>query len=326
MKIKISHFVIFLIFASFIFVGIFEFKKIFEGYLNWKNTSQIYEKMLAEIPIDYSFLKPFRNWKVENLEIGAISAFSLAVNSKGEEFVLFSKNAQTHLPIASLTKILSGYVIAQNYDLGEIVTISDKAIKTESDIGFFKEGQSFFVKDLLHSMMMESSNDATMALAEKIGINSFVALMQDEIKKIGLLDSRFVDPIGLDPDSFKDEYNYSSAKDLAFLVKEIIQKSKTDPRIKFFVEITKKGEFDLYTSDNKFHHKIKNTNKLLEKYQDEIIFGKTGNTPMAKECFLLAIKHPKERDGYIINVILGSKNREEDMEKLINWIKSAYIW
>ncbi len=307
-------------------VALFEFKQIFEGYLNWKYTSSIYNQMLAQIPADYSFLKPFRKWNVNPPEIDAKAALSVAVDGLGNEYVLFSKNSQKRVPIASLSKILSGFIIVENYDLNKVVKFSKEAIETEEETGLFKEGERFFVKDLLHSMLLESSNDATFALAEKIGVKKFVELMQNEAKKIGLENSRFVDPIGLDPDFPGQAYNYSTAKDLVKLVKFIIQKSKTDPRADFLVKITQKKEFYLYRTDNSFHHKVKNTNELLAKYSNEIIFGKTGYTPLAQECFLLVIKHPSLKDGFIINVILGSKNRFKDMEKLITWVKQGYIW
>jgi len=307
-------------------IALFEFKQIFEGYLNWKHTSNIYNQMLAQIPVDYSFLKPFRKWNVDPLEIDATAALSVAVDELGNEYLLFSKNSNKRMPIASLSKILSGFIIVENYDLNKVVKFSKEAVETEEEIGFFREGEKFFVRDLLHSVLLESSNDATFALAEVIGVKKFVRLMQDEAKKIGLKNSRFVDPIGLDPDFSGQAYNYSTAKDLAKLVKFIIQKSKTDPRAELLLKITQKQEFYLYRTDNSFHHKVKNTNELLKKYKNEIIFGKTGYTPLAQECFLLVIKHPSFKDGFIINVILGSKNRFRDMEKLINWIKQAYLW
>jgi D-alanyl-D-alanine carboxypeptidase len=322
---QLLKFFLYLILITIFSFGIFEFKKIMEGYVNWQATSKIYDKMLANIPVDYSFLKPFRKWGVENLEIEAEAAISMEVENETWH-ILFEKNANKPLPIASLTKILSGYIIAKNYDLNKVVKISKKAVETEEEIGFFKEGEKFFVKDLLYSMLLESSNDATYALAEVIGVDKFVKLMNKEAKNLGLKKSRFVDPIGLDPDSPQEKYNVSTAKDLANLAKFILKKSTTDPRLSFLLKITRTYEFYLYRTDDSFHHKVKNTNEMLKDPQNEIVFGKTGYTPLAKECFLLVIKHPKYKDAYIINVILGSKNRFKDMEKLINWLKEAYIW
>ncbi|MCD5396500.1 MAG: serine hydrolase [Candidatus Pacebacteria bacterium] len=328
-KIKKKNFlkvILILLLFLFILFGIFKFKEVFEGYLNWQYFSKIYEKMLAQIPVDYSFLKPFRNWRVKDLQIGAVSVISVGVDNLGNEYILFSKNPDKILPIASLSKILSGFFVVENYNLNRIVKFSKKAIETEGEIGFFREGERFYVKDLLHSVMLESSNDATVALAEVVGVKKFVKMMQKKAKEIGLKNTYFVNPTGVDPDFPGEKYNYSTARDLAKLAKFILQKSKTDPRADFLIKMTQKKEFYLYRADNSFHHKIKNTNKLLEKYQKEIIFGKTGYTLLAGECLLLVIKHPKEKDGFIINVILNSKNRFEDMEKLINWVKEAYIW
>lgn len=306
--------------------GFLKFKEVIEGYLSWQYLAPRYQQLSAKILPDYSRFKPFRNWKIKDLRLDALSAISLAVDSSGEEYLLFSKNPDQPLPIASLSKILSALVVVENYDLNKVVKISKKAIEAEEEIGFFKIGEKFFVKDLLHSSLMESSNDATIALAEVIGLEKFVQLMNKYAKKIEMKHSKFADPIGRDPDFSYQPYNYSTARDLSKLAKFIIQKSKTNPRADFLIQITQKREFYLYTIDNAFHHKIKNTNKLLEKYQNEIILGKTGYTPKAKECFLLVIKSPKDNQGFIINIILGSENRLQEMEKLINWIKKAYIW
>ena len=83
------------------------------GYLLWQKTENIYSQAIIEKPVDYSFLKPFRNWRIENLEIeaGAVILMEIAGdNSK----ILFSKNDKRSLPIASLTKIFSAYIAGKN--------------------------------------------------------------------------------------------------------------------------------------------------------------------------------------------------------------------
>jgi D-alanyl-D-alanine carboxypeptidase len=308
-----------------ILFGIFGFKKVIDGYLAWRATEDVYSKMLAEIPIDYSFLKPFRNWNVENLEIGAEAVISMEVRDNKSR-ILFEKNSKKLLPIASLSKLFSAYLFVENYDLNKEIKFSKKAIETEEEIGFFKPGEKFFVRGLLYSVLLESSNDATYALAEIAGEKTFIRLMNAEAQNLGLENSRFVDPIGLDPDYSWEKFNYSTAQDLANFLKFLLEKSEFDPRISLLLEITRTPEFYLYRSDGSFHHKVESTNKMLKDYQNLIVAGKTGYTPLAKECFILVIKHPKYEDGYIVNVILGSKNRLKDMKKLINWVKRAYIW
>jgi D-alanyl-D-alanine carboxypeptidase len=313
----------FLVGLALILIGFLSFglTKILEGYISGQAIKNLYLAEMARRPVDYSFLKPFRNWKIENPEIEATSALSLFLKENSQK-TLFEKEKNKPLPIASLTKLLTAYLVIKNYDLESKVKITKKAIETEEDTGNFKPGEVFYVKDLLYSMLMESSNDAAMALAQIMGEKKFVRLMNLEAKKIGLTNTHFVDPIGLDPDFLGQGYNFSTAKDLATLIQFLIEEAKRDQKTALIWEILKTKEYKLYKARGGFHHKVVSTNKILDKFPD-IFGGKTGYTPMAKECFVLVLK---DKRGYFINIILGSKDRFGEMEKLINWINKAYIW
>lgn len=318
--IKIGKYIFLFVLAFFLFWGI---KTVLGGYFAWQYSKDMYFNMAAQMPVDYSFLKPFRNWEIDDLELNVSSVISVEINGNSKK-VLFGKDIDKQLPIASLSKLFSSYLFVENYDLNKEIKVSQRAVQTEENVGLFSPGEKFIVKELLHSVLMESSNDATYALAEVAGIDEFVELMNEKAKELGLRNSRFTDPIGLDPDYTGQRYNISTANDLAEFVDFLIKESKKDSRIAFLVESTQKSEYDLYRSDKNFHHKIENTNKILE--NNHIILGKTGRTPLAKECLVLVIQHPKYENAYIVNVILGSNDRFEDMETLINWIKKAYIW
>ncbi len=320
--VKIVAIFLFLAILSF---GFYEFKTILSGYLEWKYSKTVYQKALAEMPVDYSFLRPFRNWNVKPLELNAKAAISYLHTNQGSK-IIFAKNIEKPLPIASLSKLFTAYVALKSYDLDKEVELTKEIIETEEEIGQFWIGEKFTVKDLLHSALIESSNDAAMALASGMGKEKFVKLLNSEVKSLGLKHTFFADPVGVDPDYPGEPYNFSTAYDLAKFTSSLVLKSKTDPRIDLMWEITKIPEYYLYRPDGSFHHKMINTNKLLEEFKDEIIGGKTGYTPMAKECFILVIKSPRNEDGFIVNVILGSDNRFKDMKQLINWTKQAYIW
>ena len=293
-------------------------------YLYWKKTESIYTAAIASAPVDYSFLKPFRNWKMGELGgLNAKSAISLVTNS-GNPRTIFDKSPDQIMPIASLTKLLTAYISLKNYELDQITAISQRAVETEENIGGFGMGEKFTVERLLHSILIESSNDAARALAEIMGEQRFVSLMNEEAEKIGLKHTHFIDPIGLDPDYPGEGYNYSTANDLAMLVKYILQEADKNPEVAKIFEITRKDEYDITLADERFHHKAVNTNKLLNEFPDT--FGaKTGQTPIAGQCLLVIMPQPKN-GGHVINIILGSSDRFKDMENIINWINSAFVW
>jgi D-alanyl-D-alanine carboxypeptidase len=163
--------------------------------------------------------------------------------------------------------------------------------------------------NLLYSMLISSDNTAASALAEMVfGKETFLDLMNMEAKKLGMENTHFFNATGLDPETDKNKINFSSAEDLVKLARDITINHPLIWKI---------------TTETTFENKT-NTNKLLGKIPN-IIGGKTGETPKAGECFLLVVSAPKNK-GYIINVILNSKNRFEDMEKLIKWIEYAYKW
>ena len=238
-------------------------------------------------------------------EIFAASALSVKVYKNGSQKIIFEKNSNQTWPIASLTKLMTALVAMENYDFSQQLEISKEAVEQPEDFGQLKVGEKLSVENLLYLALIESSNDAVFALAEPIGKEAFADLMNLEAKHLGLQNTNFVDPTGYSPET------YSTAKDLTTLSRYLIEKK---PEI-FKISIL--AEFDLYTPDGVFHHKLSNTNELLNGYQ-EIVGGKTGYTNEAGGCLILILKDPK--DGSIfINIILGAVNRFEEMEKLIEY-------
>ena len=265
-------------------------------------------------------LKPIRNWQISNLEIPAKSAASVFFNSQGGQKVLFSKESDRTLPIASLTKLMATNVILENYSPSQIVRINKKTMTgtDEEDAGNFRIGETFLAEDLLYSSLMESSNDATGALVQVVGEEAFVDLMNLTAENLGMKNTFFVNSTGLDPDNPKDPVNYSTAEDMAKLAIYLL---KNKPKI---LEISTQPEIDLYSANGFFHHKIKNTDALLGELPG-IIGGKTGRTPLAQGCLLLVTKAPQS-NGVMVSVVLGSSDRFGEMKKLVEWLKDAYKW
>lgn len=265
-------------------------------------------------------IEPIKKAGAEELEIDAKAAFSIWLGKNGKEKVLYQKESSKVLPIASLTKLLTAEVVLENYDLSQPITFSKRTVGVDGGVGSFRIGESIFAKDLLYALLIESNNDAASAFAEVVGEEGFVDLMNLELRKIlgPSSGTRFFNPTGLDPKTKKEEANYSTAEDLAKISTYLL---KNQPLI---FEITKNQEIDLYDINQVFHHKIATTNELLKNFP-EIVGGKTGTTDEAGGCLLLVVESPN-RKGFLVNVLLGSPDRFGEMEKLMNWSKTAYKW
>ena len=264
----------------------------------------------------YATFKPFRNWEVEDPEIKAEAAVSVAIDKADKKRFLFKKNLKKILPIASLTKLMMALICLENYDLLQRVEISKEAAMVRGTLGVLRVGESFFVKDLLYSLLMESNNEAAQALSEIMGQKKFVELMNEKAKEFGLSNTYFSNPTGLDPADPKILPSYSTAEDLVALSQQLLKEP-------FIWEILKTETFELYTTNNVYHHKIENNNELLEEIPG-ILGGKTGHTLLANECLLIVLEGP--RSNFLINIILSSQNRFEEMEKIIDWVDKAYKW
>jgi len=270
-------------------------------------------------------MKPLRDGEVEDLKIDASSSISFLVDFQGKEKVLFQKNSNVKLPIASLTKLMTAHIVLENYDLSEIIEVSKEAVLQKTEFGKLKIGEIFRTGDLLYPLLMESSNDAAYALAvdySEINEETFVELMNLEAKNLNLENTYFINPTGLDPDSLQDSVSYSTVQDLVKLTKFLLKKQP------LIWEILGTREFDLYAPDGVYHHKLKNNNELLEKstsWQEKIIGGKTGWTLRSQGCLLLVLRAPKPQ-SFLINIILGSQDRFKEMEKLIDWVYEAHKW
>lgn len=221
----------------------------------------------------------------------------------GDKVVVFSRNENDALPIASLTKLMTLLIVLENYELEDVVRIDKEALLQLGEQGELKEDQTLLVKDLIYSMLMESSNRAAYAVAQVLGVEQFVELMNQRAEQLGLSKTHFADVTGL------NEKSVSSASDVAKLSAYLFE------RFPVFGEITALKEFKVYSADGNLHHSIKNTNLLLEEF-GEIAAGKTGFTLAAKGCFMVIIQSP-ESEEYTVYVILGSDDRLAHMRELI---------
>jgi D-alanyl-D-alanine carboxypeptidase (penicillin-binding protein 5/6) len=222
--------------------------------------------------------------------------------------VLAEKDADTRMAPASLTKLMSLYIISAalkggNIHMEDQVRVSTKAWKTEGSRMFIKAGSEVPVKDLLQGVIVASGNDATVALAEHVAgtEEAFTTIMNQQAKYLGMNNSHFTDSTGLPNDD-----HYSTARDLALL---------TQAYIKNFPE-----DYNFYSEKWFSYNGIKqpNRNRLLWRYQyaDGL---KTGHTSVAGYCLVASAK----KDGMrLISIVLGEPSdaaRTEDSIRLLTY-------
>ncbi len=242
--------------------------------------------------------------------IGARGSVSQDINS-GE--LLFEKNPDERLKIASITKLMTLLIVLEENKLDDVVTVSRNAAGTPGSTMFLVAGEQITEENLIYGALIHSANDAAVALAEHNAGSSaaFVVKMNNKAKELGLTNTHFSNPVGLD-----DSDNYSSARDIANLGKYLYH----NPLIK---KIAKIKDTEVRSVNGNYTHKLESTNKLLGSYL-KINGLKTGTTDDAGRC-LIAIAENK--DGHeIVTVVLNSPDRFGESKILIDWTFRAFTW
>lgn len=263
------------------------------------------------LPVSQASYLPIRNFNIADPETDAKAAGIYDVRS---ERFLYTKNINDKLPIASITKLMTAIIIIENLSLNDSFTVGAEDINVDGDGADLNKGEVIRGADLLKIMLIKSSNDATLTFssnAAKKKIN-LVVKMNDKSKLIGMLDTKFNDPAGLE-----DNDSFSTINDLVKLVRYV-------GKYPIIWDILLTQFADVNSIDGRFSHRLVNTNRLLNQIPN-IVGGKTGFTDGAMETMVLEVLVDSGRDQ-LISVILGSKNRFDETKKLIDWAKNAYQW
>nr|WP_066893167.1 D-alanyl-D-alanine carboxypeptidase family protein [Clostridium nigeriense] len=265
-----------------------------------ENIDSDYEsiEMLEEDSIDISSEEVNINTP---LRVSARNA--IAIDSKNNT-VLWSQNGYEIVPMASTTKILTA-LIAINYgNLEKKVTISKNASSIRGSTVGYRAGEEISMRELLFGLMFRSGNDAAIAIAEEIGgsIEGFANIMNDYAKSLGIINSHFESPHGLD-----SEKHYSSAYDLAILTSKAME-------FDVFKELV--GEKIIYKEKYNFTRDYQNINKILYKIPGANGV-KTGYTGGAGKCLVSSINYEGRN---IIIVVLNCVDRWNVTEKIYNYV------
>lgn len=271
---------------------------------------------------------PVRKKDYVDTKIWAGSSVAIDVDSGT---ILHYENGRKRTQIASLTKMMTAMLAVENIkDLdNETVTITREAILVPGTVvgcprsGYCVSnrmyvGEKLKAIDLMKAMLLNSANDAATSLGIHMAgsTNKFVEMMNKKAENLGLTDTHFCTPSGLETDGQEDQC-YSSAYDIARIASASL-------KYKLIWDIMKMPEAQIYSTDGKYMHQLKNTDILLGDMPN-CLGGKTGFTPLAGKSLLLGSADDTGKHR-IIAVVLNDENRWQDMRTLIDWVFNNYEW
>lgn len=248
------------------------------------------------------FIISFISFPIHGHAAPDVSAQQAVLIEQSSGRVLFAKNADEQASIASITKVMTAIIAIESGKMNEKATISRNAIYTEGSSIYLEQGEEMFLKDLVYGLMLRSGNDAAVAIAEYVGGSEegFVYLMNEKAKWLGMTNTHFDNPHGLD-----SETHYSSAHDMAILM----QYAMENP---VFQEISGSKR---YLSENRSYY-WQNKNKLLTIFYEYCTGGKTGYTKQTGRTLLTTA----EKDGMkLIAVTLDAPDDWNDHMAMFEW-------
>ncbi|MBQ8147063.1 MAG: D-alanyl-D-alanine carboxypeptidase [Clostridia bacterium] len=241
----------------------------------------------------------------------SFSANALDISAKGAVLlemqsgdVVYGKNADARLPMASTTKIMTAIVVIENAELDDTVVIEPCMTNVEGSSIYLHEGECLKISDLLYALLLESANDASVALAYTVGgsIEGFAQMMNDKAAELGLSNTHFTNPHGLD-----DCEHYTTPYELG-LISVYAMKNPV------FAEIVSTYKKEIPLNNGEGSRVLVNHNKLLRSY-DGAIGIKTGFTKKCGRCLVSCA----ERDGVmLVCVTLNAPNDWNDHKNMLD--------
>ncbi len=243
-----------------------------------------------------------------------ISAPSAILMDFASGEVIFEKNPDQKLPLASVTKIMTMLIAMEEIDSGnmkydDIITASEHAKSYGGSTIFLEEGEQMTVDDILKGIAVASGNDAAVAMGEHISGTEalFVERMNKRASELGMKNTQFINCNGLDA-----EGHYSTARDISVMSRELMKHSDIFKYTTIWMDSLRNGEFTL-----------SNTNKLVRFY-DGCTGLKTGSTSKAKFCISATAKRGNMHLIAVIMAAETSKERQADASTLLNYGFSTY--
>jgi len=250
---------------------------------------------------------PINHTGVQAPFLSARSAIVVDIDSKA---LLYQKNPDLKLLPASTTKIMTALIALENYDLDDVVTVN--SFNVEGQIMELELSEKITVENLLYGLLVQSGNDAAVALAQHYpgGEEEFIKAMNTKLKKLNLHDTQFQNATGLD-----NYGHYTTVHDLSLLSAHAMEN-------KTFAKIVNTKSITVYDTSNTITHELKTINELLGKVPG-VIGVKTGWTEASGECLVTFTKRGEKQ---IITVVLGSLDRFGESSQLIDWAFTNHQW
>lgn len=269
-------------------------------------------------------LKPY----APNLAI--VTAHASIIMDADSGKVLYEDSADERRQIASLTKLFTATLVVERVrDLDEWVTIDEESVYAEGTrvgcprSGFcngvrLKVGEQLSVRDLLKAALMNSANDAAIALGKHIGgtQEGFAKIMNARVKELGMENTHFCTPSGLEPDGRESEC-YSSARDVALIATHALQYD-------ILWDMMRVEKTFITSRDGQYSHEIFNTDELLGQLPN-LIGTKTGFTPLAGYS-LLAVAADQKQNHRVVAVLLNDPYRWQSIRSMFDWSFQAVDW
>lgn len=234
-----------------------------------------------------------------------VTAKSVLIYDLTGNKVIYDKNSDTRVPIASLTKIITAIISLENPRKDNKYLIRKEDLVGEDSVGF-SEGEVLSLDDLLYGLILHSGNDAAEALANNFheGRGGFIKAMNDKAKSLGLKNTNFTNPSGLEGDG----HQYSTAQDLLVITRYAL----LNP---IFSKISAAAEYTIPKTSIHSEYYMENETNLLTTYPG-VKGVKTGYTPEAGFCLITYLDYG---DHKIIGILLGSENRRQEMKELLDF-------
>ena len=241
----------------------------------------------------------FVPFNVSALTTNARSAILMDMDTKR---ILYSKNINEQRSVASISKIMTAILAIESNHLDDMVTIGDEIDASYGSGIYIEKGEKISLRDLVYGLMLRSGNDASYAIAKYVGGDNFVKMMNDKAKQIGMINTNFNNPNGLD----EEAGNYSTAYDMALLTSYASHNKE-------YQKIVSTKEYQVKT--NKKTYTWTNKNKLLFSY-DYTTGGKTGFTKKAKRTLVTTAR---KNDLNLVAVTLVDGDDFNDHKKMFEY-------
>lgn len=310
-KLPINIFIVLLFCLSFAIGGIFA--KVIPSVRDSLNRSRtettdesVAEATPSQTPNENSLQDTPRVLKTQPPQISA-RAYGIYELENGEYKEVTSKNPQTILPMASVTKVMTAIIALEEYDLDKPVAIPAKCVGINGSSVGFRANDVFTLQDLLYGLLVKSGADAACAIANIDNEADFIAKMNNHAIEMGMTQTKFTNAIGFD----NSDAHVSDINDLKILVTQALKYST-------FRKIVGTGEYTLISKSRGAPYRIRNTNELLFSIPGTVGI-KTGYTDSAGECLTYLYQNKNQE---ILIVILGSADRFGDTSKLLEWAKT----